>query len=93
MNDVLMREIKQSHIPQDVQVAIDTLLSWGYTVNLENQILRERLDEVRRLLNDREIEEAIVATHKGTVSSESARIRELVNGDMNPSMANEGGAE
>ena len=79
MNDVLMREIKQSYIPQDVQVAIDTILSYAYTINLENQVLRRRLEDAHRILDDREIDEEIVATHKDIEASESTRIRKIVN--------------
>lgn len=79
MNDVLKREINHSYIPQDVQVAIDTILSYAYTINLENQVLRRRLEDAKRLLDDREIDKEVVATHTNTVASESTRIRKIVN--------------
>lgn len=37
MNDILKREINHAYIPQDVQAAIDTILSYAYTITLENQ--------------------------------------------------------
>lgn len=79
MNDVLKREINHSYIPQDVQAAIDTILSYAYTINLENQVLRRRLEDAHRILDDREIDNEIVATHKNTEALESTRIRKIVN--------------
>ena len=79
MNDVLKREISHAYIPQDVQVAIDTILSYAYTINLENQVLRRRLEDAKRLLDDREIDKEIVATHMNTEASESIRIRKIAN--------------
>lgn len=79
MNDVLKREINHAYIPQDVQVAIDTILSYAYTVNLENQVLRRRLEDAKRLLDDSEIDKEIVATHMNTEASESTRLRKIVN--------------
>ena len=79
MNDVIKREINRAYIPQDVQAAIDTILSYAYTLKLENQVLRRRLDETRRFLDDREIDKEIVATHKNTEASESTRICKIVN--------------
>ena len=79
MNDVIKREINHTYIPQDVQVAIDTILSYAYTTTLENQVLRRRLEDARRLLDDREIDEEIVATHMNTEASESTRLRKIVN--------------
>lgn len=79
MNDILKREINHAYIPQDVQAAIDTILSYAYTITLENQVLRRRLEDARRLLDDREIDEEIVATHMNTEASESTRLRKIVN--------------
>lgn len=78
-NDMLKREVEHTYIPQDMQSAIDTISSYAYTLNLENQVLRRRLEEARRLLDDREIEKEIAATHMNTEASESARIRKIVN--------------
>ncbi len=91
MNDVIMREIKHTYVPQDVQVAIETILSYAYTLNLENQVLRRRLDEAHRFLDDSEIDKEIVATHKNTEASESARILKIIN--ETPYEAQEGGAK
>ena len=79
MNDILKREINHAYLPQDVQVAIDTILSYAYTINLENQVLRRRLEDAKRLLDDREIDEEIVATHMNTEASESTRICKIAN--------------
>ena len=89
MNDVLKREINHAYIAQDVRAAIDTILSYAYALNLENQVLRRRLDETRRFLDDREICKEIVATHANTEASASTRIRKIVN-EM---PAQEGGAK
>ena len=91
MNDVIEREINHAHIPQDVQAAIDTILSYTYNLTLENNVLRRRLEDARRLLNDREIDKEIVATHKNTEASESTRIRKIAN--ETPYAAQEGDAK
>ena len=77
MNDVIKREINHAYIPQDVQVAIDTILSYAYTITLENQVLRRRLEDAKRLLDDREIDKEIVETHMNTEASESMRISKI----------------
>ena len=79
MNDILKREINHAYIPQDVQVAIDTILSYAYTITLENQVLRRRLEDAKRLLDDREIDKEIVATHMNTEASASTRICKIAN--------------
>lgn len=79
MNDVLKREINHAYIPQDVQAAIDTILSYAYTITLENQVLRRRLEYVKVFINEREIDKEIAATHRDTERSESTRIREIIN--------------
>ena len=91
-NDVLKREINHSYIAQDVQVAIDTILAYAYTLTLENQVLRRRLEDAKRLLDDREIDREIVATHLNTEASASTRIRKIVN-ETPPATEKEGGAE
>lgn len=79
MNDVIKREINHAYIPQKVQAAIDTILSYSYTITLENQVLRRRLEYVKRLIDEREIDKEVVATHRNTEASESTRIRKIVN--------------
>ena len=79
MNDVLKREINHSYIPQDVQVAIDTILSYAYSLTLENQVLRRRIEDTKRLLDDHEIDKEIVATHKNTIESEPIHISKIAN--------------
>ena len=79
MNDILKREINHAYIPQDVQVAIDTILSYAYEITLENQVLRRRLEYVKVFINEREIDKEIAATHRDTETSESTRIRKIVN--------------
>lgn len=91
MNDVLKREINHAYIPQGVQVAIDTILSYAYNLTLENQVLRRRLDDAHRILDDREIDNEIAATHRNTEASESTRIRKIVN--ETPYKAKEEGEE
>ena len=90
MNDVLKREINHAYIPQDVQSAIDTILSYAYTLNLENQVLRRRLEDAKQLLDDREIDREIVATNKNTEASESIRISKIANETL-PATEQEGG--
>lgn len=89
MNDVLKREINHAHIPQDVQAAIDTILSYAYAITLENQVLRRRLEYVKVLINEREIDKEIAATHRDTEASESTRIRKIVNETL-PATGQEG---
>lgn len=89
MNDIIKREINHAYIPQDVQAAIDTILSYAYTITLENQVLRRRLEDAKRLLDDREIDKEIVATHMNTDASESSRIRDIVN-EMTPATEQKG---
>lgn len=79
MNDVLKREINHAYIPQDVQAAIDIILSYAYNLTLENQVLRRRMEYVKLLLDDREIDKEIDATHMNTEASESARILKIIN--------------
>ena len=87
--EIIDREVSISHVPQGVQSAIDTILSWGYTVQLENQILRQRIEEVRTFINEREIDEAMEATHKNT----KAATAELVRVMITRSRPEEGGAK
>lgn len=76
--EIIDREISISHVPQDVQSAIDTILSWGYAVNLENQILRQRIKEIQKFISESEIDEAVEATHKNTKAATAERVRVMI---------------
>lgn len=76
--EIIDREVFISYIPQDVQSAIDTILSWGYAINLENQILRQRLQEVQSFISDSEIDKAVEATHKNTEAATAERVRVMI---------------
>lgn len=76
--EIIDREVSISHVPQDVQSAIDTILSWGYAVQLENQILRHRLEEIRMSTSESEINEAIKTTHRNTKVATAERMRVMI---------------
>ena len=77
--EIIEREAFHSYIPQDVQNAIDTILSFCYTVNLENKVLNRRIAEILRLVGANEINAEIKSTHCGTVKQESSRLTEIIN--------------
>ena len=74
MMEVIDREVAMSHIPQDVQNAISTILSWGYALELENQILRQRMKEVSRLSCDGDVDAVMNATHRNTEAAVRKRL-------------------
>jgi hypothetical protein len=76
--EIIDREVCISYIPQDVQSAIDTILSWGYTVNLENQILRQRIKEIQTFISEIEIDKAVEATHKNATMATAERVRVIM---------------
>jgi hypothetical protein len=75
---IIDREVCISCIPQDVQSAIDTILSWGYAEHLENQILRQRLKEVQAFVSESEVDAAVEATHKNTKAATAERVRVMI---------------
>ena len=76
--EIIDREISISHVPQDVQSAIDVILSWGYSVHLENQILRQRIKEIQSFISESEIDKAVEATHKNTKAATAERVRVMI---------------
>lgn len=76
--EIMQREVQRSYVPQDVQVALDTILSYCYHVNLENQILTKRLDDITKFASPEERENAIALAHKTTYDSESKRISAIL---------------
>jgi hypothetical protein len=76
--EIIDREVSISYVPQDVQSAFDTILSWGYAVQLENQILRQRLEEVQSFISESEIDKAVEATHKNTKAAIAERVRVMI---------------
>jgi hypothetical protein len=76
--EIIDREVSISYVPQDVQSAFDTILSWGYAVQLENQIIRQRLEEVQSFISESEIDKAVEATHKNTKAAIAERVRVMI---------------
>lgn len=76
--EIMQREVACSYIPQDVQAAIDTILSYCYRINLENQVITKRLGEINKYAAPDGVEEEIARTHKNTYMTESKRLEEII---------------
>lgn len=76
--EIIDREVSISYVPQDVQSAVDTILTWGYSINLENQILRQRIKEIQAIIDESEIDKAVEATHKNTKAATAERVRVMI---------------
>ena len=87
--EIMEREVSYSYIPSDVQIAIDTILSYCYHVNLEKQILSRRMGAIEKLARDSEIDADEKATHENTFRNESARLRQIVAQDADSKGAEE----
>ena len=50
----------------------------SYFAYLENQILRNRIEEIQSLISESEIDKAVEATHKNTKEDIAERVRVMI---------------